>query len=507
MESPYGDKDSPRPASLDLEPYKDLLSRLPKEFSIYVRGATAYHAGEWDGAIAEFSSVLELPAEQRKFRSTWAAFMLGKCWMQKDPKQAGPFFERVRALAAEGFRDSLNLAADSVGWQRRLLLLLGDYVGAIREYAKDPVDGCLSLRIVCREALEQKPVDPALVQDELSRRIVTAWVLSHPRTTSATEAWLAALEAFQPQEPVAGAEYLAWVNYNGGKMDAAARWLAQSDPNSPYALWVQAKLLQREGKLAESAEVFKRLTGTMPVDSVWQVHDFSIDDIWATTPAQFEANKDLMTTLLAVGDYAGALDAAIKAEDWIDQIGIAESVLTIDKLRAFVDARPNDPAFSVARRCLARRYARQGRWAEALPYFEPRQYDSQDIRELAIKAKAHFDGAMDSRQPARSRAEHSFELGRIIREEGPDLICPGDPWSAYLPEGLGSPERRSDLEARSQDAFRDYPEMNYFVKVAAEHMWQAAQLLPDNDPFCAHALYLGGRYLKAKHPEDADRFY
>ena len=43
--------------------------------------------------------------------------------------------------------------------------------------------------------------------------------------------------------------------------------------------------------------------------------------------------------------------------------------------------------------------------------------------------------------------------------------------------------------------------------MASDYMWRAAELLPDNDPLTAEALYLGGTYIMKKDPQAADRFY
>ena len=42
---------------------------------------------------------------------------------------------------------------------------------------------------------------------------------------------------------------------------------------------------------------------------------------------------------------------------------------------------------------------------------------------------------------------------------------------------------------------------------ASDLMWQAAQLLPNNDELKAKALCLGGTYLKNSEPKEADKFY
>ncbi|HOF38945.1 MAG TPA: hypothetical protein PLD73_02655 [Candidatus Hydrogenedentes bacterium] len=47
----------------------------------------------------------------------------------------------------------------------------------------------------------------------------------------------------------------------------------------------------------------------------------------------------------------------------------------------------------------------------------------------------------------------------------------------------------------------------HYRYVAAELMWEASRLLPNNDPMTARALYDAGRWLMDRDPEAADKYY
>ena len=93
------------------------LDGLPLQFMHYAKGAAAYRANDADQAIHHWNALLELPEFERRYRSVWAAFMLGKVWLKNEPSRAVPCFEETRALAGRGFHDSLGLAERSWGWQ------------------------------------------------------------------------------------------------------------------------------------------------------------------------------------------------------------------------------------------------------------------------------------------------------------------------------------------------------------------------------------------------------
>lgn len=521
-----------RPAPFDLTPFQATLSRLPAEFAGYIQGAVAYHDGDWDTAIAHFAEVLELPAEDRPYRSTWAAFMLGKCWTRKDPAQAGPYFERTRAFADEGFRDSLALAEDSAGWQAYAAMSAGAYVDAVHRYAEFKRGGVMSLRVVCRKALAEEPVDPALVEDGLTRRIMTAWLVAYPRQKAMADNWLAALDAVAPQAVVAEADRIAWLSYNRGAMEAARRWLDHAEPDAPCAQWIRAKLLLREGNLEEGSALLGRLAETFPKGDAWRVESPGPRDGMSYPAfARGVLREDLGFVLLRKGDYERSLYSFLSAGDWTDAVCLAERVLTPEEVEAFLEAHSEDPALTdhdeqypygmrdvraidLLRRLLARRWARIGDWERALPYYSgtgsPKASGRKPDRipERAREVIAHLDASRDTSQPARSRAEHLFELGHIIREDGPELISPWlDPGRPPDIERFDPADCPPDLPERLEESLEPYPRRDYFLYVAADLMWECAALLPDNDVLAAHALYLGGTYLKNKDAEAADRFY
>ncbi|HVR10993.1 MAG TPA: hypothetical protein VMW75_23320, partial [Thermoanaerobaculia bacterium] len=147
----------PRPAPA-AEPV--LPPDLPVEFAEYLRGAFAYRCGELPAAAGHWRRLLALPERERHYRSTWAAFMLGRTALRRSPpdlEAAAGWFHRTRELAVGGFADSLDLAVASLGWEARANAARRRYDRAEALYAQqadagDP-SGIDSLRILWRERL------------------------------------------------------------------------------------------------------------------------------------------------------------------------------------------------------------------------------------------------------------------------------------------------------------------------------------------------------------------
>jgi hypothetical protein len=147
----------PRPAPA-VEPA--LPPGLPIEFGEYLQGAFAYRRGDPAAAAGHWQRLLALPDQERHYRSTWAAFMLGRAALRRSPRDldaAVGWFRRTRELAAHGFADSLDLSVASLGWEARANAARRRYDRAEALYAQqadagDPsaVD---SLRILWRERL------------------------------------------------------------------------------------------------------------------------------------------------------------------------------------------------------------------------------------------------------------------------------------------------------------------------------------------------------------------
>jgi tetratricopeptide (TPR) repeat protein len=199
---------------------------LPPEHADYLRGAIAFHERRFPEAAAIWERLLARPAAERRFRSIWAAFMLGKTYLRGDRALAVKWFQTTRELAADGFHDSLGLAAASVGWEARAERDRGRFDRALALYVRQLADGDLtaevSIRIVGRAALNAGPEAlQAVARDPDAREAMTVFVVAPdaasllPESDADATAWLQALQAAGIEE-IRGADRLAWAAYPPG---------------------------------------------------------------------------------------------------------------------------------------------------------------------------------------------------------------------------------------------------------------------------------------------------
>lgn len=537
----------PGPAPSGLTVPKPLLP----EFADYLEGAIAFHDGRPNAAAQAWERLLRRPAAERRFRSTWAAFMLGKLRLRSHPDQAVQSFQLTRELAAQGFADSLGLAASSLGWEAWAERARGRYDRALVLYAQQMRTGdetaFTSLKLTSAAALRAGPEAlKAVARDPEARAIVTAWLVSHEDEPG--REWQEALRAAEVRD-AAGADRLAWAAYLAGDFAAAASWLdlAQEESPSPISKWVRARLLLRDGKLDEARELLAAVSGdlgSLGIDLEEAMTIVAESGEVRTAPERAAGEEAAVRVVQR--DWTGALDRFLRAGWWMDAAYLAEQVLTLDELKAYVDANwPADlaakyeppagedawepllvggyttpPPERLARELrylLGRRLAREGRLRDAEGYLPP------EHRPAFERLAAHLAAGRDRRRPAAERSRELFHAACLTRRQGmaltgtevePDwTLVEGEYDVAQWTSGSRDARRKNrvlketpDEAARvKRNRVRPWKRFHYRYR-AADLAWEAAGLLPPGDEK-AGMLATAGSWLGARDPEAADRFY
>jgi hypothetical protein len=347
-----------------------LPEEFASEFSDYHRGAFAYRQLKWAEAKVAWETLLKRPAEERHYRSVWAAFMLGKTALKEtDFATAVKWFQAARDFAKNGFADSLGLAADSYGWEGRselkqghperaaklflTQLALGDKSAIVSLKALVPdrpaVDGLVNYGPASEDdssqwtderqkAEDAKTLEAlkAAAQDPWLRQLVTVHILATESDPTLVEEetyenpqdlakrvnrcarWLAVINDARI-EHVENADYLGWVAYVNGDYQGAERWLKLADQNTPAALWLSAKLLRRAGKLDEAVVAMQRARQTITTTDVYpplpqdpaEYQDFGFASRTGFEgehwPFEKSANGDLGALLLEQAQFTPAL--------------------------------------------------------------------------------------------------------------------------------------------------------------------------------------------------------
>lgn len=479
-----------KPKALPLYEVFVTLGQVPREFSLYAEGACAFRQQDYGKAKAAFEAILALPTEQRRYKTLWAEFMLGRMAVMARRNQGLasahpeiladplPFFEQVRASAAEGFVDTHNLVGGTYQQEALLAAAAGDPVREFHQLARynlagDQQASWLALKLACAQLLGGDAIPPEVIADRLSRSVLAAYAASHVEAYPYhAEKVLAALDtpgaALTPYE----SGRLAWTACALGKFDQAQALVSQA-PEEPYALWTSSRLRLRKGDLEGAMEALRKAAPMFSRDETWST--FGESQKLHYLP--FEAlHNEQGVLLLARSRYVDAMDLFLTGKSWMDAAYIAEHVLTLDELLVYYEkcrsqglhgekmsgfwgyvayqeppVRGDEdtnwdnsgvPLIERLQQLVGRRMLREGRYEDAAKLFP------ESWRHLA-EAYARHSVAAASGHNKNQQAEHLVQSAHLLRHWGIELIgYETDPDFAYVDGAFfheDSSEIRSDL--------------------------------------------------------------
>ncbi|CAN5601252.1 hypothetical protein BH10PSE6_BH10PSE6_07210 [soil metagenome] len=547
-------------------------SGLPAAVANYIAGAVEFRAERYDEAAAYFDAIEKLSPDQRRIRLVAASYMKGRIHqVQGEAEAARAAFRSARDHAEAGAPDPIGLAVASLGEEARVDLVEAGLISpppwpieaiddpakaaslithAVRLYAEQAARESkiaqLSLRQVASLLIADEDLLGRMIEEPLVRRLLVAYAVSREGPwdeASSEEVTSRVIEAvLKLPAPTAGEDIdrLAALAYQAGRYDTAERLTAKTD--RPLGLWVRAKLALRHSDWATAVRDW-----TAALAASQKAGDaVDLDD-----STQTRLRGEAAVAKLSAGAYEDSLRLLFPAAQtyWGDVAYVAERILTVDELKSFVDglppagpkpprAAPDEPRprdrIEDLRALLARRLARAGRIAEALPYFPvsaERWSDDPAERQIPLAAEARaYAEAIEAAKPGWrwhnvSRAEALFKVAMLSRKRGMELLgTEGPPDVAALegmyaggygqesPRGTVDSETRTDSrdpllgpdEATRFAASAPRPDKRFHYRViATDRALDAANLLPQGSQAYAATLCWATRFAFAS--EDADR--
>jgi len=553
-----------------------------------------------DLAIASFEKVLALPPEQATLRSVWAAYTLGRIHalranaaiddaaaFKRERDAAAKAFQLTRARAVAGASDTQGLAVSSFGEEARLYLYNGkqqcnwaslyvdnndcgagiaaaDLKHAIALYAAQAGHGSdsavQSLATLAGNVLRDDDRAAALVDGPLSQRLLVAYALARlgddegsdaataaPSPAKLNPALPALVQAIEKQglDHVAGADRLAALAYRSGRYDLAATLAAKAP--GPLASWVDAKLALHKGDLVTAAVAYADAAKAFPKsdDPKAAIELSNVPLIGGEQGVLALARGEYVEAMGYLYDAANSVggdgniytddDSGIGYAD--DTFYVAERVLTIDELKAFVDAhaaaspapaRSNEKDHQYGtgtladrlRWLLARRLMRAARYGDAQAYFpvsgDPR-FGDVDLRAKANEYAGDMHKA-DSAWTDIGKAQARYAAAVIAREngmellgfeQGPDYVDNGGDFqggSGHFAADLkqtfvtdGERQRFADSAAKLDWRF-------HYRYIAADEASAAADLLPPRSQAFAAVMCKAASWMREGPPDYEDHY-
>jgi hypothetical protein len=550
---------------------------LPAAVVHYIGGAVAFAGGDLRSARSEFEAVLKLEPSERGTRGPMAAYMLARI-ARAEGEDAGArsALTEVRAQVQAGAPDPLGLAVASLGEEARLALDAGKYAEAVELYARQAAlgsaSGRSSLLFVARQLAPDAQARSELLQTETGRGLLTAYLLARghelpPQLPAAGEpvasydpwsgsggsersaavlAVLNELDAVLPAE-AAARDRLAAVAFNAGRYEDSARVLG--DVDSARAHWLRAKLALRAGDDAAAAAAYARAIAELGSGEVWSPEGTQMDEYRPSSwplDTRCRIQAEAGTLALSRGDFLQAMELFFQAAErhWPDAAYLAERVLSVDELQAFVDRVTAEPA-AVAqsedtwlqglrepklalRALLGRRLLREGRGAAALAYFDEPVLHGQAAAFVTATELFH-DPDVDPLERARA----GFAAAELARRAGMELLGfqldpdyaeysgmfdlrPAWRWDhedrrqvrvdrsdISVPEVLSTAEELTRVRASAATPLHRY----HYRGTAANLAESAAVLLPPRSQAYAAVMCEATRYVLDADPARAQQLY
>ena len=241
--------------SVDFE--SNNLKNLPAEFNMYIDGAVKYHNDEFDSSIKIWKQLLEIPDNERKYKSVWAAFMIAKAYLSiHDTSNADSYFILTRQLVEQGFYDSLNLGDESYGWQALAQYESGSFIGAVHLYSQANDAGSL-LQIYPQNISDSIII--SICEDSLSRKILTIILLN---TDYYSLSAIDSLKKLPTDIAADDCDKFAYIFYLNGDIEKTLEFLSFTKQNTPLTLWLKSQLALRTGNIEEAIAIKKNITDT-----------------------------------------------------------------------------------------------------------------------------------------------------------------------------------------------------------------------------------------------------
>ncbi|MDO9322811.1 MAG: hypothetical protein Q7U01_14430, partial [Pseudomonas sp.] len=367
------------------------------------------------------------------------------------------------------------------------------------------------------------------------QQLLTAHLLSHAGWSydeqPANEQRLALLLQRSDIANLANADRLAALSYQTGHYDSAANFLKQAG-DSGLAWWLRAKLALRAGDQAAAGAAYAKAAQAFPQEEDWGSRRSADGDYEQLKPrCRVEGESALLA--LSSGEYLEAFTQLYRSGEiyWLDSAVVAERVLSLDELKAYVDAEVPAPPAAIQddidnyhprpvaarlRELLGRRLLRAERYNEAPDYF-----DNPALQQAARDYGAARTDGTDS-WFASERAQALYAAAVLARRQGmqllgyemsPDLAFTDGGYSLdnnyYEPFGPPPPENwPGTAEARRQTANQAQPNQRFHYRyVAADLAAQAAEHLPARSQAFAASLCNASSWLIDSDYASARRYY
>ena len=487
------------------------------EFYFYTLGRDQFRARPENPEPEAWLRLLVLPPEARRYRTTWVFF--GMTLAAKTFKDADIYLREFRDALDAGFADTATLEEsilrqlvrrEPVAGLRWLPLVMAAYDNEhayYNDFFGSHYMGNLATRApdFCERMLEDRVGREILLTYD--DRFVEAFL--DPATGG--------LKA--SAGPLLCADRLAWMAFSRGDFKRGRALLATAPGDSMIGLFWEARFARGEGDYARSAALLKRWLEFYQQRRPPSFVRAKLGDDYYSYYEQASVLEfpqivqgELGAMLVKKGDMLEALHAFDRAGNPADAALVAERLVPLDDVLAYLSQRPWDGQSPWWHGLAARRLMREGRVEAAAAWFEHAR--TPPIKEYRWFAEQKGI-AEDPRRANDERALAYYNMARVLYTHGrflmgaevqPDHLILSDVFFRYYNSlepfinWLDNEKLKREVMAR-----RDAAEF-HSRGLAMDYAEQAADFAENRDLRVA-ALLLGGWIPRGHDPRRSDVFF
>jgi hypothetical protein len=522
----------------------NLHDGVPEEFQLYRMGVQdmGLIGGPEETSENGWKKLLMLAPDRRRYRTTWALYMLGN--IQADHREAKKYYDSLRHAVLGGYHDSLHLAATSFKKESLKVGIssLNSFIALSKMYLagfhygdaeiKD-LQGLAWVILNDPKTLDEESLS-LLIQPEVLG-VLNAIILDDLGHREVSRQSLAAkfYQRLDQREvfSVTNAEILAWGAYTVGEYDLAQKWLGLADVKKYLTLMLKSRLAARNGDLDGSLKIagaaLHAYRQQMNFDPLTMDQFPARDFDWVpTAPAElgfFMGQTATMALNMKKTDLAFKFFLA--GRHWLDAAYLAEQILTTKQLQALTKE-----AYTVAtinkkksgiqtvwlKHLLARRLMREEKFDDAIVLFKnkPSANDAHDfvqieydLKNLATQYKTKIKLSKKTGISADEKAANLFAAATLKRKYGLELFGTDvEPdWAIF--DGQYDPTPIHSSQPNQKRLTFQHCDDRFHYRYEAVDLAQQAAKSSSYTEFSCKVLGTAGNWIKDRNAEVGKGIY
>jgi len=524
----------------------DLLAALPKEFSLYHKGAVAYRSDLREKAKRYWLELLKLPAGERKYRSVWAAWMIARSSTAKG--EGTRWYKKVLELKQAGFPDSLGVTEKD--WTNYFAYRGGDYSTALSGYIREGNEGVIdameaarSVQHVFDVAYEKEQDNPIAFYKSITNNkdhaIAYSYYLKDKLSPSSyrktdkfekqrgiLDPWVHELILSEREDKDKELGITATIAYALHDNDSLQLCLSRIKDPTIDSLWLKAKFETFEGHLTSASQTYQSVIAKIKSEGV-NVEDIELiyygnyrETGEVSQERIFWLYSEYASVELGLKNYGKALDLFIVVKNSEDAAYIAETLMTPTELLHHVGSSEVAKNSKWLKGLLSRKLMRNEYFKDAKPFI------LEEHLKIYDEYTALYRFGINKKNGNKERSEALEKAALLQRRSGSPLFSLEDGARPYVrifeanqkthsnydyaemmsKDGPAIPAITADELSRIKKNYIRISPIRVTTMEAAELLYRSAMLLPRNNDHAAMLFWKAGDWTRSD-PQIADKYY